>query len=133
MVPEPMMHTGSPPTLFLDDCVTRQQRFAQEYPHAMIVATAEEAISMLQLHTFSIVHLDHDCCSLQTKRHPLRVVTGLPIGALDLAPQGNLAGSCAQGGNVHMRGYATSDCRMDNVADSSCAHRGLSRWSLPSV
>ena len=54
------MHTGSPPTLFLDDSAGRQQRFAQQHPHAMIVSTAEEAISMLKLHKFSIVHLDHD-------------------------------------------------------------------------
>ena len=54
------MQINSPPTLFLDDCVDRQALFAEKYPHATIVATAEEAISMLKLHTFQVVWLDHD-------------------------------------------------------------------------
>jgi uncharacterized transporter YbjL len=51
-----MMHA----TLFLDDSVVRQQRFAREYPDAVIVSTAEDAIAMLKLHAFSVAHLDHD-------------------------------------------------------------------------
>ena len=54
------MEISSPPTLFMDDSVTRQQRFSQQYPHATIVSTAEQAISMLQTQTFTVVHLDHD-------------------------------------------------------------------------
>ena len=54
------MPSGLRPTLFLDDNVVRQQRFAREFPHATIVATADEAIALLKTRTFAVVHLDHD-------------------------------------------------------------------------